>query len=403
MINGRAVDRVFNPFGPLTIARFVARPNRFRVTCAIDGDTEGDTIDAFLPNPGRLRELLLPGAVLYLTEEKEQGVRKMARTVVAVEREGSPVMLDTHRTNAAARYLIESRLVPGLEDAAVVRQEVTVGHSRFDFLLEDPQGPLLLEVKSCTLFGERSAMFPDAITARGARHIEELAALSREGRRSAVLFVVHWPRATYFMPDYHTDLHFARTLLRARESVKIVPVAVRWRHDLTLAHEATLLDIPWSYIEQESHDRGSYILVLHVAEDCTLPIGKRGEAAFFRKGFYLYVGSAMANLTSRIERHLRVRKRFHWHIDWLRSIARVHAAFPIRASARLECDLALAVSRIADWSVAAFGCTDCKCDTHLFGMKGDPCSRPDFQRLLQYFRMDRYDGRPSYTVVNGGD
>jgi sugar fermentation stimulation protein A len=381
------MNGVFSPFIGLKTARFVSRPNRFVVRCSL----EDTVIDAFLPNPGRLRELLLPGSILYLTEETPSAPRKLPLTVVAVERDGVPVMLHTHRTNAAARYLLEERLIPGLEDAHVVRSEVPVGHSRFDFLLRDGNGDdLFLEVKSCTLFGERVAMFPDAITARGARHLMELAELARGGRRAAVLFVVHWPHARVFMPDFHTDLHFARTLLAVRESVMVIPVAVRWRNDLSLAPEASLLDIPWSYIEQESFDRGGYILVLEVETDRVLLVGKRGEEMFFRKGFYLYVGSAMANLTSRIERHQRRRKRYHWHIDWLRSIARVHAALPVRASVKLECDMAGALTRVADWSVPGFGCADCACPSHLFGTVEDPLRTARFHGLLQYFRMDRY-------------
>jgi sugar fermentation stimulation protein A len=387
------MSAVFRPFGNLTTARFVSRPNRFMVKCAV----EGRVVDAFLPNPGRLQELLLPGSVLYLTKEEESGNRKTSCTVVAVERDGLPVMLHTHKTNAAARYLLEKRLVPGLEDAVVERSEVPVGHSRFDFLLKDGKGEILLEVKSCTLFGKSVAMFPDAVTARGARHLQELAALSGSGARAAILFVVHWPLAEVFMPDYHTDLHFARTFLAVRESVGAFPVAVRWQQGLSIADEATLLDIPWLYIEQEAHDRGVYILILDLAEDCALPIGRKGELRFFRKGFYLYVGSAMANLTSRIERHLRLRKRFHWHIDWLRSVARVHAALPIRASVRLECDLADALSRAADWSVPGFGSSDCGCDTHLFGMTDDPLQSVGFHRLVQYFRMDRYSNGQGST------
>ena len=71
---------------------------------------------------------------------------------------------------------------------------------------------MFLEVKSCTLVGKKVAMFPDAITERGARHLRELADLSRNGSKTAVLFIVHWPLAEVFMPDYHTDLNFTRTL-----------------------------------------------------------------------------------------------------------------------------------------------------------------------------------------------
>jgi sugar fermentation stimulation protein A len=58
---------------------------------------------------------------------------------------------------------------------------------------------------------------------------------------------------------------------------------------------------------------------------------------------------------------------------------------------RLECDIAKALSEIAEWSIPGFGCTDCSCETHLFGMSIDPLHSGDFQNLLQYFRMDRYN------------
>ena len=199
-------------------ARFLSRPNRFLVRC----EQGGRVVDAFLPNPGRLQELLLPGSLLYIIREVKRASAK-PYTLVAVDRDGSPVMLHTLKTNAVARYLLERRLIPGLEDAGVVRQEIAVGHSRFDFLLKEGKGEILLEVKSCTLFGKRVAMFPDAITARGARHLRELARPLRNGSRGAVLFVVHSPLPEFFMPDYHTDLHFARTFLSVRASVDLIP------------------------------------------------------------------------------------------------------------------------------------------------------------------------------------
>ena len=81
-------------FGPTEKAIFLRRPNRFVLICNLNGKV----IKAFLPNPGRLWELLLPQAVLYL-EKSSQPDRKLPYTVVAVEREGHPVMAHTHRTN----------------------------------------------------------------------------------------------------------------------------------------------------------------------------------------------------------------------------------------------------------------------------------------------------------------
>ena len=380
----RPMNEPFRPFGKILTARFLERPNRFLVRC----EQGGREIDAFLPNSGRLQELLLPGRLLRVIEEEKPGTRKTTYTVVAVDRDGSPVMLHTLKTNAVARYLLERRLVPGLEDAEIEKQEKKVGHSRFDFLLRRGREEVLLEVKSCTLFGKRVAMFPDAVTARGERHLRELAALGERGLRGAVLFVVHWPALEFFMPDYHTDIRFARTFLAVRGSVSLIPVAVRWQEDLSLSDEVRLLDIPWQHVEQEARDRGGYVLMLRMERDRLLPFG-RDRTSFFPKGFYLYVGSAMRNLTARIGRHTRLRKRHHWHIDWLRAAARVHGVFPIRSSSKIECDLAGALSHLSDWSIPGFGCSDCSCPTHLFGLADDPLRSAAFHDVLQYFRMDR--------------
>src|SRR5271157_315920 len=93
--------------------RFLKRTNRFLIRC----EREGRILSAFLPNPGRLQELLLPDSVIHLVEEKESEERKTRFTAVAVEREGRPIMLHTHLTNEVARYLIQKGRIPGLERA----------------------------------------------------------------------------------------------------------------------------------------------------------------------------------------------------------------------------------------------------------------------------------------------
>ncbi len=307
-----------------------------------------------------------------------------------MEREGLPVMLHTHRTNHVAHYLLDRGKVPGLEGAQVKSSEVRVGRSRFDFLLEQGRKKIFVEVKSCTLFGNQVAMFPDAVTERGARHLKELASLVTENTHGAVLFLVHWPHARIFMPDYHTDPAFSETLLKVRNKLQIIPLSVHWRSDLSLDGEPRLLKIPWSHIERESRDRGMYLLVLFLRRRRCLSIGRLGRIIFPR-GFYVYVGSAMNGLEKRIERHRRVRKRPHWHVDALRAVSEFYSAFPIRSSDRLECEIAGALSQIGEWKIPDFGSTDCLCGTHLFGFIGDPSHRTDFHRILQRFRMDRYD------------
>jgi len=305
-----------------------------------------------------------------------------------VDREGQPMMVHTHLTNEVARSLLQEGKIPGLENARIVRSEIRVGRSRFDFLLKEGNQDILLEVKSCTLVGKRVAMFPDAVTERGVRHLRELAEISEEGIRTVFLFIVHWPFAKVFMPDYHTDLNFSQTLLRVRDRVEVIPVSVQWSQDLSLLPDVRLLQIPWKDIEEKARDRGSYLLILNLKRNRKIGVGKLGRINF-RKGFYIYVGSAMANLSKRMERHRRLRKQCHWHIDELRAVAEFHSALAIRSSERIECELAKAVSEIAEWPVPGFGSTDCSCDTHLFGTSSDPIPSEDLQKLLQYFRMDR--------------
>ncbi len=370
------------PFRTFLRAFFIARPNRFVVQCLV----QGRKVRAYLPNPGRLWELFFPGVKLYVAPIPPSVDRKLPYLVAAVERDSLPVMLHTHYNNLVARTLIEGNRVPGLEGAEIVKAEHRVGHSRFDFLLRKDGRDVMLEVKSCTLFNRTLAMFPDAVSARATKHILELAELSSTGMSAAVLFIVHSPKVRYFMPEHHTDLAFSRALFAVKDQVLVKAVAVGWNSDLTLGEQTRELIIPWDLVEREAHDRGNYIIVLKLTRGRRLTIGGLG-AVKFRKGYYLYVGSAVKDLSQRIARHQRLTKKKHWHIDYLREHAQFHAALPIRTSAELECVIAGSLGTIADWRVPAFGSSDCSCETHLFGMREDPLHTRSFIDMLLHFRM----------------
>jgi sugar fermentation stimulation protein A len=364
-------------------AVFLGRPNRFVVQCVVDGAT---TV-ASLPNPGRMMELLHPGVELLVIPANGE-TAKLPWKVVGAFRDGRAIMLDTHKTNRLVEACIDQKLLKGLEKARIIRREVAHGRSRFDFLLEQGSREIFLEVKSCTLFGGTFAMFPDATTTRGRRHVEELFSLKRNHRKGMIIFVVQWDRATHFLPDYHTDPAFSQALYRARKSIEMKPFSVGWSHRLTLETRPQLLPIPWQVVEREARDRGSYLLVLEGDRDRTLRVGKLGGVEF-PKGFFIYVGSAMRGLEARIHRHERLRKRLHWHVDHLRAETRLVQTFPIRSADDLECELAESLSQISDWSHRGFGCSDCECDSHLFGFATDPRQRPEFLRVLLHYRMSR--------------
>lgn len=358
-------------------ATFLNRPNRFVVECLVDGRVER----AYVANPGRLREILIPGVELRLERSESPG-RKLPLKAVGVRRQGGWLCLDTHRTNPMVAGLLRQGAIPGLEGRALVRSEVRHGRSRFDFLLE---GPLYLEVKSCTLAGRDVAMFPDAATERGRRHLSHLAELEDE---TAVVFLVQSPTATVFMPDFHADLDFARTLLEVRDRVRILPVAVTLDEDLCPRLPVRLLEVPWDLVERHAHDRGCYMVHLHL--DSPAEILGRWRLS---PGHYVYAGSARNGLSSRLDRHRRGGARLHWHVDSLRREARFLEALPIRSDLDLECELAQGLLEVATESIPGFGCSDCRCPSHLFRFAEDPRRQASFQDLVLGLRTDRLGPR----------
>jgi sugar fermentation stimulation protein A len=203
-------------------ARFVRRENRFRAVVEIDGRR----LAAHVPNSGRLGELFTPGAAVWVAMAGAGAARKTACHLALVEYAGVLVSVDARLPNRlAAEALAAGRLAP-LAGYGQVQPEVRVGASRLDFLLSN--GPYAdrprcwLEVKSVTLVEEGVALFPDAPTTRGVKHLEELAALRRAGERVAVGFVVQRCDAVRFAPHPTADPAFAATLRRVQgEGVEV--------------------------------------------------------------------------------------------------------------------------------------------------------------------------------------
>ena len=368
----------------MTKGKFLSRPNRFTVTC----ETDGGVIKAYLPNPGRLWELLLPGVPVLLEKAGEDSNRNTGYTALAVETERGPVMLHTHRTNDAAEWLLRRGLIPGWEKARVARREATYGGSRFDFLLELPEGRVPAEVKSCTLFGKEMAMFPDAPSERARRHVLHLAELGKTGPKPLVLFLVQSGCMKYFLPDFHTDFDFARALYEVRNHIDIKAVGIEWSQDLVMGRITREIEVPWDIFASHGIDGGAYLLLLKLDKSRSVNTGSLG-AIEFPSGYYCYVGSARRNLKSRMSRHLRRRKNFHWHIDYLREHCKVAGCLPVRSADHLECGLATAVGSVAEGSVPGFGSSDCSCGSHLFRFFSDPLENRKFVEILMDFRIDR--------------
>ncbi len=185
---------------------FLCRENRFLAMVELDGVPT----PCHVPNSGRLRELLVPG-VPARVRPLRPGLRTQARLVM-VQHQGHWVAVDAQLTNAVAREAVEGGVIPTLADIKGLRSEVVHGDSRFDMAGVVEERPCYIEVKCSTLVREGIALFPDAPTERGGKHLQELTTLVREGAVCCVLFLLQHPAAHSFAPNRGTDPQFATLL-----------------------------------------------------------------------------------------------------------------------------------------------------------------------------------------------
>ena len=190
--------------------RFLERPNRFIAKVEIGDSTER----VHVKNTGRCRELLLPGAGVFL-EKSHSPKRSTAYDLVAVRKGDRIINMDSQAPKrAVGEWLREGTLFPGTK---LVQPEKTYGNSRFDFYIETEDDRIFLEVKGVTLEEEGVVRFPDAPSDRAVKHVQELVQARRAGYRAVVLFVVQMEGVRFFTPNRDTHPEFADALCRAAE------------------------------------------------------------------------------------------------------------------------------------------------------------------------------------------
>ena len=188
---------------------FRSRPNRFIAQVDIDGQQE----TVHVKNTGRCKELLVPGARVYL-QDCQSPARKTRYDLIAVEKGDLLINMDSQAPNrVAAEYL--PRRFPDLQ---LLRPETVYGNSRFDFYLETAREKWFVEVKGVTLEENSIARFPDAPTLRGAKHMEELIACKQDGYRAMALFILQMSGMRCFCPNDATDPKFSAALRHAAAS-----------------------------------------------------------------------------------------------------------------------------------------------------------------------------------------
>ena len=226
--------------------RFLRRPNRFLAEVQpLSGDRPQLV---HVPNPGRMEELLIPGQTRGYVRPVAREGRRTRGTLVTVEHDGTLVSIDTLAANTLVGAALRSGAVTGFGRVGW-RAEVSWGPHRFDFARlgrRRPDVAELLEVKSSNLKVGDLALFPDAPTERGARHLEALADERRRGLRCSVVIVVQRGDARAFAPNRALDPEFARAFDRAvgagvrvvAYSLRVAPDRLEWGRRLPVVVEA---------------------------------------------------------------------------------------------------------------------------------------------------------------------
>lgn len=192
---------------------FLQRPNRFLARVAVDAKEEL----CHVKNTGRLGELLLPGAAVWV-QKHDNPNRKTRFSLIAVEKDGVCYNIDSQAPNILAReWLASGKAFPGSR-ITDIHPEQKYGNSRFDLAFCRDGKRAFMEVKGVTLNQNGTGLFPDAPTLRGVKHVRELIECQKEDYEAYVLFVVKFETAERFMPNVARQPEFAAALLEARNA-----------------------------------------------------------------------------------------------------------------------------------------------------------------------------------------
>ncbi len=203
-------------------AVFVERTNRFLAFVNLDGKR----VAVHVHDPGRLEELLYSDVPVLIKREQGKN-RKTKWDLIASNYNGQWVLVNSKYH----RYIAE-KLLHMLFSDYELKPEVKLGASRIDFLVESPE-KIAIEVKGCTLSREGIALFPDAPTKRGKRHLEELIKFARHNR-AMLLILIFREDSRCFLPNADTDPEFAKTFWNAvKAGVEVYPALLSYNgHDV---------------------------------------------------------------------------------------------------------------------------------------------------------------------------
>lgn len=197
------------------------RPNRFIAHVEINGQVQ----TVHVKNTGRCKELLVPGATVYL-EGNNDPKRKTTWDLIAVEKGERLINMDSQAPNRVFGEWVQAGAF--LPNVTFVRPETKYGDSRFDFYIEADGKGHFVEVKGVTLEEDGVVRFPDAPTLRGVKHVEELIRAHEQGYESWICFVIQMSDMKHFEPNDRTQPEFGASLRKAaRAGVRVLALGCR--------------------------------------------------------------------------------------------------------------------------------------------------------------------------------
>lgn len=195
---------------------FLERPNRFIAYIEIDGQKE----TVHVKNTGRCRELLQPGARVFV-QKAANPERKTQWDLIGVQKGERLINMDSQIPNKVVEEWVRAgNLFPNV---TLVKPESTYGNSRFDLYIEADGRKIFMEIKGVTLEEDGIVRFPDAPTERGVKHVNELIEAVKAGYEAYVFFVIQMGNVRYFAPNMATHAAFGKALREAEKAgVKIL-------------------------------------------------------------------------------------------------------------------------------------------------------------------------------------
>ncbi|OWZ84920.1 DNA/RNA nuclease SfsA [Natranaerobius trueperi] len=214
-------------FPSLVTGEFVKRKNRFVAEVKVAGNKEL----CHVPNSGRMKELLLEGSKVMLRHHPHTN-RKTSYDLYLVQYEGFWVSIDSRLPNKLVEHMVENSIFPKessiSSNTSVISKEPKYGSGRFDLKLTNKVNDIFVECKSVTLVEDGQALFPDAPTKRGKRHLFELVESVKEGYKALIIFLVQRDDAKFFSPNWEMDRDFSNALVYAKDNgVKVESYSFR--------------------------------------------------------------------------------------------------------------------------------------------------------------------------------